>query len=57
MKDLKSDEPVELIDMQVPIGTNSQYLSWREESPDESVPGVEEEAAPPGAFEYYNWDE
>ena len=56
MKDLKPEEEVELIDMLVPIGRSSKNQLLTLESPDDSVPGTEE-APPPEAFQYYNWDE
>ena len=57
MKDLKPDEAVDLMEMLVPIGNPYLNFDWQVESPDESAPGAEEEAPPPEAFQYYDWDE
>ena len=57
MKDLKPDEEVELIEMKVPIGISLKRCFLILESPNEPTSGTEEEAPPPGAFQYYNWDE
>jgi hypothetical protein len=58
MKDLKPHEPVQLIEMQVPIGRFLKgFCLFALESPDDSAQGVDEEAPPPAAFEYTSWDE
>jgi hypothetical protein len=57
MKDLKPEEEADLIEMEVPMGTPRFKLLINSESTDEVAPGTDEDAPPPGAFEYYNWDE
>jgi len=57
MKDLKPEEPVELIEMKVPMGTYLSKLVLILESMDESAQESDEEAPPPPSFQYYSWDE
>jgi hypothetical protein len=54
MKDLRPEEPVELIEMRVPIGWTLNRLCLIVESLDETG-ATEDEADPPPPFEYTRW--
>jgi hypothetical protein len=54
MKDLRPTEEIELIEMQVQLGTSRLSLIDLDDLSDQEP---EEEAPPPGQFEYFSWDE
>lgn len=57
MKDLRPEEEVELIEMQVPIGAFPTKCELMLETADEAGNGTEEEAPPPSAFTFEGWDD